>query len=54
MRDWMALQMIRLARRLTTWGDVDDVLGRAGLMQHWAVSGQCRHVGHSRCDKCRI
>lgn len=33
MRDWFALQFIRAARRLTSWGFVDDHLAEAERMQ---------------------
>lgn len=29
MRDWLALKLIRLARRMTRWGFVDDHLAAA-------------------------
>ncbi len=37
MRDWLALVLIRMARRLTTMGDVDDMLKQAEPMQRWAA-----------------
>lgn len=37
MRDWLAWVMIRMARRLTTLGDVDDMLKQAEPIQRWAA-----------------
>ena len=33
LRDFLALWLIRFARRLTTWGDVDDMLAKAENFQ---------------------
>lgn len=38
MRDWIALWLIRMARRLTTWGPTDDHLAEAERHQHWAAN----------------
>lgn len=35
MRDWLALLIIRAARRLTTWGPTDDYLAEAERHQQW-------------------
>lgn len=40
MRDWLAWLLVRAARRLTTLGDVDDMLERAETMQRWAAFEQ--------------
>jgi hypothetical protein len=37
MRDWLALLIIRAARRLTTWGPTDDYLAEAERHQQWAA-----------------
>jgi len=39
MRDHLALQLIRLARKLTTWGFTEDYLGMAIKEQEFYTRG---------------
>lgn len=40
MRDWLAWVLIRMARRLTTLGEVDDLLAQIEPKQRWAAFEQ--------------